>query len=249
MFGPEGLRSQGVRASWLAPTPFYTEVSLGVFNSAGGTAFSFRSDESSEIHGGSPLPTDAGVENLGDMLYVPRVAASFDLSSTQALVVGVSGAIGPNNSGIDTNTQIYGADLYYKWKSPTAHQGFPFVSVQSEYMTRRYEAGPRPSGDTGPALGERTLKDNGAYAQILWGIKPLVVAGLRGEYAKGDDSAFQTEARMDRYRTSADMTWFPTEFSKFRLQYNYDYGKVLGVDHSFMAQFECLLGAHAAHKF
>jgi hypothetical protein len=54
---------------------------------------------------------------------------------------------------------------------------------------------------------------------------------------------------MDRYRTSADMTWFPTEFSKFRLQYNYDYGKVLGVDHSFMAQFEFLLGAHAAHKF
>jgi hypothetical protein len=249
MFGPEGLRSQGVRASWLAPTPFFTEVSLGVFNATGGTAFSFNSDESSEIHGGTALPVEARVENLGDMLYVPRIASSFDLSGTQALVVGVSGAVGPNNAGLDTNTQIFGADVYYKWKSARAMQGFPFVSFQSEFMTRRYEADASPSGDVGAVLPERTLKDNGAYAQILWGIKPLVVAGVRGEYAKANDDAFRSEARQDRYRMSTDMTWFPTEFSKFRLQYNYDYGKVYGVDHSFMAQLEFLLGAHAAHKF
>jgi hypothetical protein len=245
MFGPEGLRSQGVRASWLAPTPFFTELSLGVFNSAGGTTYSFRSDESGEIHGGSPLPVEATVENLGDMLYVPRIAMSFDLTSTQALVVGASGAIGPNNAGLDTNTQIYGADLYYKWKSARAMQGFPFVSVQSEVMTRSYDADASfAGGSNGP-----TLKDSGAYAQVLWGIKPLVVAGVRGEFAKANDAFPRTDPRSDRYRVSTDMTWYPTEFSKFRLQYNYDYGKLLGVDHSFMAQFEYLLGAHAAHKF
>src|SRR5215212_10300162 len=52
MFGPDGLRSQGARLSWLAPTPFYAEAMVSVMNSAGGTAFSFRSAESSEIHGG-----------------------------------------------------------------------------------------------------------------------------------------------------------------------------------------------------
>src|SRR6185436_6479921 len=52
MFGPEGLRSQGVRLSWLAPTSIYTEAMVTVANSAGGTAYSFRSDESAAIHGG-----------------------------------------------------------------------------------------------------------------------------------------------------------------------------------------------------
>ena len=73
MFGGEGLRSQGVRVSWLAPTPFYTEINLGVMNSAGGTTSSFRSDESSEIHGG--VITAREVRTAKDLLYVPRIAS------------------------------------------------------------------------------------------------------------------------------------------------------------------------------
>jgi hypothetical protein len=45
------------------------------------------------------------------------------------------------------------------------------------------------------------------------------------------------------------MTWYPTEFSKIRLQYNYDDRKSVGTDHSVWMQFEFLLGAHASHKF
>src|SRR5438093_1967464 len=41
-FGPDGLRNIGAQMSWLAPTPFYTEAFLGVFDGQGGTAFSFR---------------------------------------------------------------------------------------------------------------------------------------------------------------------------------------------------------------
>src|SRR5215211_3927636 len=54
MFGSEGLSNQGMRLSWLLPTPFYTEALLSVLNSRGGTTWSFRSDESGEIHGGVP---------------------------------------------------------------------------------------------------------------------------------------------------------------------------------------------------
>jgi hypothetical protein len=247
VFGPEGLRSQGVRASWLAPTPFYTEVMLGVMNATGGTTFSFRSDESNEIHGGEPA--DSAVAGVSDLLYVPRVAASFDLSDTQTLLFGASAALGPNNSGPSSNTQIYGVDVYYKWKAMRADKGFPFVSVQAEALTRKYEVAERISLEDGSTLAAETLKDGGAYGQILWGIKPLVVAGARAEYARGDKAAFQVESRDNRYRLSGNMTWYPTEFSKFRLQYNYDHREFLGNDHSFMAQFEFLLGAHAAHKF
>jgi hypothetical protein len=248
MFGPEGLRSQGVRLSWLAPTSWYAEAMVGVFNSAGGTTFSFRSDESSEIHGG--VPVERAVRTPGDFLIVPRVATSFDLTTTQTLLLGLSGAFGPNNSGPDAGTQVYGADLYWKWKSARAHQGFPFVSFQAEALTRRYDAGQRASSvDPTLILPAATLRDRGAYAQLLWGIKPLLVAGLRGEFANGDAAGFGSDLGAARYRVSPNVTWYPSEFSKVRLQYNYDHRQGLGVDHSVWMQVEFLLGAHAAHKF
>ena len=248
MFGPDGLRSQGLRLSWLVPTSWYTEAMVSVVNSAGGTTSSFRSDESAEIHGGSALERD--VKRLGDLLVVPRIATSFDLSDTQTLLVGASAAFGPNNSGPHASTQVFGADLYYKWKSVTAAKGFPFVSFQSEALVRRYGAAARLSvDDPTVSFSAETLRDRGMYSQVLWGIKPMVVAGLRGEFAGGHNAAFESELRTDRYRVSPNLTWYPTEFSKFRLQYNYDHRKGIGFDHSLLMQFEFLLGAHAAHKF
>jgi hypothetical protein len=166
------------------------------------------------------------------------------------LLVGVSGAFGPNNSGPDARTTILGADVYWKWKSLRAHQGFPFVSFQAEAMTRSYDAAQRVE-DANPAvtLPAETLKDRGAYAQVLWGIKPLLVAGFRGEFASGDPATFASDLREDRYRFSPNLTWYPTEFSKIRVQYNYDHRDIIGVDHSIWLQIEFLLGAHAAHKF
>lgn len=248
LFGPDGLRSQGLRLSWLAPTSWYTEVMLGMLNSAGETAFSFRSEESAEIHGGEPV--DRGVHDLGDMLFTPRIATSFDLTETQTVLLGASAAFGPNNSGPSTSTQIYGVDLYWKWKSATAHQGFPFLSWQTEALYRQYEAAERAAAeDPGLTLPAETLGDAGVYSQVLWGIKPRVVAGLRGEFAGGDEAAFDADLRADRLRISPALTWYPTEFSKLRLQYNYDDRDGIGSDHSVWVQFEFLLGAHAAHTF
>ena len=248
MFGPDGLRSQGARTSWLLPTSWYSEATLSVLNSAGGTTFSFRSPESSEIHGG--IPVERGVAALRDLLVVPRVATSFDLTATQTFLLGASAALGPNNSGPDAQTQVYGADLYWKWKSAAADRGFPFVSLQSEALTRRYEAAQRVSAeDPLVTLVPETLRDRGVYAQLLWGMKPLFVAGLRGDYVHAEPATFNSPARADRRRISPNLTWYPSEFSKIRLQYNYDYRKGLGVDHSMWLQTEFLLGAHAAHKF
>jgi hypothetical protein len=248
MFGPDGLRSQGARLSWLPPTSWYSEAMVTLLNSAGGTAFSFRSDESSEIHGGNP--EEELVENVGDLLVVPRISASFDLSETQTLLLGLSGAFGPNSSGPDANTQIYGADLFWKWKSATAMQGFPFVSFQTEGLLRKYDAAQRVSIDD-PAITfpSEELTDRGMYAQLLWGVKPRWVVGLRGDLAKGDNAAFAAELRARRVRVSPNLTWYPSEFSKVRLQYNYDDREGIGTDHSVWVQFEFMIGAHAAHKF
>jgi hypothetical protein len=247
MFGPEGLRSQGARLSWLLPTSFYTEAMVSVMNSAGGTAWSFRSDESTEIHGGAAV--DRPVHGGQDLLYVPRIATSLDLTDNQVLLVGASGAFGPNSGGAHTNSAVLGGDVYWKWKSSYAHQGFPFVSFQGEYLTRNYEVDARAAEEGGATLPAETIKDDGAYAQFLWGIKPRVVAGLRGEWVTADPATTITTSRADRTRWSPNLTWYPSEFSKIRVQYNYDLRAGLGTDHSLWVQVEFLLGAHAAHKF
>ena len=248
MFGPDGMRGQGARLSWLAPTSWYTEAMVSVMNAGGETMFSFGSEESSEIHGG--MPVEHEVNGGTDLVIVPRVSTSFDLTETQTLLVGVSSAFGPNNSGTSSRTRIYGADVYWKWKSATAAQGFPFLSVQSEVLARRYDAAQRFESLTSSfMLPEETLKDQGGYAQVLWGIRPRIVAGFRGEWADGNDGAFASEIRANRVRLSPNFTYYPSEFSKVRLQYNFDDRKGIGRDHSLWLQFEFILGAHAAHRF
>ncbi len=259
LLGADGLRNPGARLSWLAPTPFYSELFLSVQNSQGDTAFSFRNDNGGEPLFGRPV-TQGHVDSLGDLLFAPRYAVSFDLSDTQTLLGGVSAAFGPNGSGGDTATQVYGTDVYWKWKPTNAHAGFPFVSWQTEALLRKYDAGSTLDGTyttglPGVALPQETLTDWGLYSQIAYGFRRGWVAALRGDYVTPNGpSAYEAilgpdPERAERWRISPNLTWYPTEFSKLRLQYNYDERKNIGPDHSVWFQFEFLIGAHAAHKF
>jgi hypothetical protein len=248
LLGGEGLRSQGVRLSWLAPTSFYTEAMVALLNSTGETTFSFNSEESTDIHGG--FAGEGDVEDASDLLVVPRLALSLDLTPTQTIVVGASGAFGPNNSGPEADTQVLGADVYWKWKSATAFQGFPFVSLQSEALMRRYDAAQRfLADDPAVLLPAETLEDRGGYAELLWGVEPRWVVGARGELVSAEDAAFESELRTDRYRISPSVTWYPSEYSKLRMQYNFDHRNDIGNDHSLWFQIEIIMGAHAAHVF
>jgi len=252
--GGDGLRNPGARLSWLAPTPFYSELFLGMANSQGETVFSFRNEHEGETFMGRPA-TEGNVNNLGDMLFVPRYAASFNLSDSQTIVAGTSAAFGPNSSGGGADTQIYGVDLFYKWKSPLQHGGFPYVSWQTEAMMRRFHAASFAGDSDIPPLPAETIVDFGVYSQVAWGFRKGWVAALRGDYVFPETRARYEELtetdpnRASRWRISPNVTFYPSEFSKIRLQYNYDNRHGIGEDHSVWVQFEILLGTHAAHKF
>jgi hypothetical protein len=296
LLGPDGLRNLGARISWLVPLPFYSELLLGVQNSQGETAFSFRNDHEGGVYAGRIHNFARTAANFGDMLITPRYSMSFDLSDTMTLLAGTSAAFGPNGSGTDTDSQIYGADLFWKWKPVNHHGGFPFVSFQTEAMLRKYQAGAfnwDQAGNAGdsdangfvdsgilvdpvtglPAvLPREKLTDYGFYSQLLYGFKKGWIAGLRWDYVSGQRGLYErmglemgdnanlggagllqrigVESERDtRWRISPNLTWFPTEFSKIRLQYNYDNRPRIGTDHSIWLQFEFVLGAHGAHKF
>ncbi|HZR47389.1 MAG TPA: hypothetical protein VFA47_11830, partial [Candidatus Manganitrophaceae bacterium] len=249
--GPDGLRGPGVQISYLLPVPIYLEAIVAIQNGSGETGFSFRNRPDEVLFGRTLI--DRPVAHVTDLLIIPRLVGSVDVTETQTAVVGISGAFGPNGSGADTRTAIVGADVYYKWKPLRAESGWPFVGWQTEMMARRYEAGPGGglSIPENPPIPEEVLRDRGGYTQLLYGFKRPWVAGLRLDYVAGSggDPALDP-LRARRFRLSPNVTYYPSEFSKLRLQYNRD--DIQSRDqivHSLFLQWEFLIGEHGAHKF
>lgn len=246
LLGGDGLRGPGAQLAVLLPLPWYAEAIVALQNSAGETAFSFRGVPDDARFGRTLI--DRPVESFDDLLTVPRLVTSVDLSDTQTILIGASAALGPNATGERTRTAIYGADLFYQWKPLTAAFGWPFFTWQTEAMTRRYEAAAAAGA---PAIPQEILRDHGGYTQIVWGFRRGWTAAARFDYAAGSGGAPALEPlRERRVRVAANATFYPSEFSKWRLQYNRD--DVASRDdavHAVFLQWEFLIGEHGAHTF
>lgn len=230
LLGEDGLRSPGAQISWTAPTPFHSEFTVAIQNA--------QNHEHDHHEGEAGHEGHAGAARMEDMLFAGRYAAGFDLSRTQSVLAGVSGAVGRNASGDHHHTSLLGADFFWKWKPQADEQ--TFVSWQSEviYRSAELQLEHEESHST-----EETGRDWGFYSQLCWGFKPRWVAGLRTDYLKADDDL----DGQDRWRISPNITWFPSESTKLRLQHNFDIGEKTGADHSVWLEFEFALGAHPAH--
>ena len=240
LLGPDGMRNPGVRLSWLTPLPWYSELLVTSQNSVGGTAASFLSSANVTEVAGNPV-VSRSVKSPSDLMNTVRWVNSFSLTDTWTLNAGASAAAGPNPTGPRNRTLLYGADVFAKWAPLEANHGWPFVTLQGEAMQRRYDAG----GVTTPRT---MLVDSGSYAQVVWGFTRGWTTGLRGDLAGGNQAAGDPE-RDQRRRISPMLTYYPSEFSKIRLQYNNEYSASLGRSHAVWAQLEIMLGAHPAHSF
>lgn len=276
LFGPDGLRGPGFRLAWLTPLPFFAELHVGLQNANGETAASFFASEEffEERAIGGRQFVEQDVRSFSDLLHLVRANASFDIAADLTAVVGLSGLFGPNATGRGGDTRIYGIDLRLKWRPAKNFRGWPFVVWQTEFMRRRYDAAAQdfdpneiPGDGDDFSVGRDSLRDQGLYTYVLYGFSHGWVAGLRFEMAgSGGDTidpatgaaATDTDPFRDRRsRVSAMIGWHPTEFSRMRLQYNYDRAEHLdedpliddGVGHSLWLGVEFFFGAHAAHPY
>ena len=257
LFGPDGMRAPGVRLGWLTPLPWFSEFQVGVQNANGETMSSFLANEEffeERPIGGRPF-VNRDVRSLKDLTYLTRWVNSWNVSDTITTKSGLSGLFGPNASGPDGHTRIYGADLKLTWRPTTSFRGWPFFLWQSEVMGRDYAADRFSDGVTD--LPRKTLRDWGLYTQALYGFSYGWAAGLRYELATGSGASVLAyngrdadPFRDDRHRISPLLAWHPSEFSRIRLQYNYDRADHLERQdaHSVWLGVEFLYGTHSAHE-
>lgn len=279
-FGGDGIRGPGMRVAWLTPLPWFSELMAGVQNCNGETMVSFCANDevfAERPIGGRPF-VETNVQDPGDFTWLLRWVNGFDLSETTSSQVGVSSLFGPNATGSNGWTNIVGGDLVVKWSPVDAERGWPFLKFETEAMGRwydaaRFEGTVLVDGQESPndvIIPGETLDDWGLYAELLWGFTRNWATGLRYEYGDGAgaDVAFELDpgtgdaaivpASVDsdpfrglRHRVSPLLVFHPSEFSRLRLQYNFDYATFLdgNTAHTVWAGFEFLFGAHPAHSY
>ena len=233
LFGGEGERGLGIEASMLLPLPWSVELVASATDAAGqATARSF--------FGG----TDLGVQSPKDLLYTTAVKQFFPLSDDWSLASGLSANFGPNSTGRDNRTDIYGADLYLKYRPLSAPEP-PTVSLHTEWFYRRRQ------------VPEALLQDYGQFTELMWHFSLRWAAAGRYEFGSAayDTSGTVALDPLDpqwlqtRQRASASLSFYPTEFSRFRLQESRD---MPGYRDAIWATFltaEVVVGAHGAHAF
>jgi len=227
LFGSEGNRGLGAELSTLLPLPWYVEVLGTVINDSGGaTCRSF--------YGNDAQPTD-GPE---DLVWVSAVKQFFPLGKDWSLLWGLSAALGPNATGEGNRTEVFGTDLYLKYR-PITYGSYTIVSLETEWMWRRRQV----PGDV--------LVDGGGYAQLFWRFARRWALAGRYELLSGvADDYLDPEEDSAEHRAAANLTWWPTEFSRLRLQVSTDVPTWRDeVIHAVFLAVELVTGAHGAHKF
>ena len=263
VFGGDGLRGQGMRLAWDLPlcSRCPVKVLAGWQNARGETQASFLGVEGDAI--GEHELQHRDVANLTDLAYHGRIEMSCDepgrCGSTFTWLAGLSAAIGPNSTGPNGYTHVLGADFYLKWRPKATDAGWPWVAWQTEAVYRDYHADRQHQsisdglgGTTDVLVGTRDYEDWGLYSQVVWGFKRPWSIGGRIDYADSD-GAFEGS----HFRASLALSYYPSEFSRIRLQAQYDH--VDGLSSAFPGDrdgnfsiwlgFDLSLGKHGAHKF
>jgi len=240
LFSPDGNRGLGFELSYLTPLPWYVE-----------------------LVGSVTQDSEVDVSHWGNLQATVALKQFFSLSDDWSLMWGLSGLAGADPSepaDPDGRAQVAGTDVYLKYR-PLSGGSYTIVSLQAEWFYRR-----RPDVIVAPpALERETLHDTGGFAALFWrfaqrwataarwelGTHSRTGAGAVIPHCGMDNPMCIDEAFLDTVqRVSANLTFWPTEFSRIRVQGAAALpGGGRDTEWSVMTAFEFAVGAHGAHTF
>jgi hypothetical protein len=252
-FGGESLRGMGAELSqivlWMPGTFRWYAAYQNVAGQATGRSF---------------VPAEDDIDTLADLTLTLRAEEFVELSGDWDLLVGLNYANGRNKTGRGNRSEVFGLDTYLKWRSRSAG-GANEVGWQTEAMVRRRQI---PHG---------VLEDFGLVSWLEWRPGRHWGTALRYEYVSGvdpdgDDSSLfggglfgasgpsgvvdplDPEWTQARQRGSMQLTYYPSHFSRLRLQYGVDHmpyrdQQLDDLVHMVFLQAEIVAGAHGAHAY
>ncbi|HON77515.1 MAG TPA: hypothetical protein PK544_03415 [Spirochaetota bacterium] len=262
VFGEGNLNETGMRLTWVAPFDFY--MMLGVEALQGRNSASFGSKGFSDVQHNVTVD-----DARGPNLYVTYLKYSYDFD-TLTLLMGGSGALGKTRlnmaldqsgiqgEGYNGSTHIWGGDITLKYLIDS----FRYISLQAEYIMKTFD-GRQYTQDTADNISSAECEkvQSGMYAQLV--LKPFLQWRFAARYDLLNKNRIEyngtrdTEYPENMPRYSCMIDYNPTEFSRFRIQYNHDrshYYKenneyVNKPNNEIIVQCNLSIGAHGAHSF
>ena len=257
LLGDHGLRDAGAQLTWLPKLPVYTLFGVELLQGDQQRIGTFVDDDAERASLGLSR-RDSG----------PRMATVFaqvspELGFNHALRMGGSYVrssqhqeveVGPGSpTGLEGDADLWLVDVVYKYDNPAAW-GEHDLTLQAEYLRSSKDLVAR-GGDPAFVGARRRYVTDGLYAQGVYGFAPRWQVGARydviGLTNKVTGAVERSLGSSDRW--SGVLTWTPTEFSRFRMQYSRS--DILTSDGSreefatVWLQFLMTLGAHGAHRF
>jgi len=260
-FGNHGLNELGARLSWLVPLELYLELGLELLQGQNRSSFGTQ---------GFEVGDQALLEVNTPNLLVATAKTSVDLLDNLVLLGGLSYAQGgtrfaaqdapadvhvhqlndelPGLENFAGGNQVWGLDLNLRWFIDSYRE----LSWQSEYLYRDLQG----SQYTGSGAQTLNKQQSGFYSQLLWRFDQQWRTGLRLDLLTQNQTQLAAQAvngpaGLPRY--TAMLEYNPTEFSRFRLQYNLDQTRFAGARqetvHEVFLQVNLAMGAHGAHEF
>ncbi|RJO64436.1 MAG: hypothetical protein C4523_18410 [Myxococcales bacterium] len=231
--GEEHFSGLGGELSFLLPLPWYMTIGGQMLDTKPETAF--RSGSFGTID----LTKSGKLDGLEDFVYVARIENFSDITDNWSLNWGLSGGWGQSPYVPDNRVDLYGTDLYIKWRPIALGNDALAVGLTLEYLFRQTQA---PNDNT---------KDHGGYAQLDVQLARQWMMGVRGDYTDilSGTTPDPEKIRERQWRGSLVGSFIPTHFSRLKLQYDIGQEKSHDLYHAAMLQLEVGIGEHMAHKF
>ena len=197
--GDDGLRDDGLEATWTPPSlPWDLELTLGAYQAIGT---------------GAGLPLDLGSASSDNIPYLAHLKNVFSLDDNTTLEAGASALAGMGTDSLHHG--VVGADLTLKSLPAGRVDGTGFI-LQGEYQDRfAYDQ----NGNVSPGA-------DGWYASFQYRWSPEWWSGLRAEEAfnsttgdlEGDGASGLLSGHLQR--GCLDVAWVPSESSFIRAEYD-----------------------------
>jgi hypothetical protein len=229
--GADGYIGNGISAQLFVPTPFdeASAVELTAQALAGG---------GSAVADG-PYRTPALVGNLR---WFRPFAGDHNVDLSFIFLYGRTDPEGR------LNAFTYSADFLYRWKPLRGGEFRSFLLGGQLFLSRRaFLEGIDADGDGQPDLFEQ--RNASPFGYFAWAQVQFARTTYLG--ARWDDTTSITDAAVHRRAITGYLTWYASEFLRFRLGYEHRFSDIAEEDgrNSVFAELNFIFGAHPPEPF